>query len=86
MEGHKVIFKAIPPGAHTEADSREMDQVLEAEVDLTKVLMLADQGSPVRLSHEMPQDITIARNQGTYHNSLKDARKMNIDSNGDQTI
>ena len=40
MEGHKVIFRAIVvPGAHTEADSREMDQVLEAEVDLIKVQM-----------------------------------------------
>ena len=58
MEGHKVIFRAAALGAHTEADSKEMDQVLEAEVDLTKVLMLADQGWPVRLSRKMPQDAT----------------------------
>ena len=69
MVGHKVIFRVIAPGAHTEADSREMDQVLEAEVDLTKVQMLADQGSLVRLSHKMPQDI-IARNQATYRDSV----------------
>ena len=50
MEGHKVIFRAIAPGALIETDSREMDQVLEAEVDLTKVQMLADQGSRARLS------------------------------------
>ena len=79
MEGHKVIFRAIALGAHTEADSREMDQVLEAEVDLTKVLMLADPGSPVRLSCEMPQDVTITRNQATYRDSVKDMRKMNVD-------
>ena len=65
--------------AHTEADSREMDQVLEAEVDLTKVQMLADQGSQVRLSHEMPQDVTIARNQATYHDSVIDVKRMNVD-------
>ena len=52
--GHKAISKAIFLGVHTEADSREMDQVLEAEVDLTKVPMLADQGSLVRLYQEMP--------------------------------
>ena len=51
MEDHKAIFRAIALGPHTEADSREMDQALEVEVDLTKVLMLVDQGSPVRLSH-----------------------------------
>ena len=40
MEGHKVIFRVIVvPGADTviEVDSREMDQVSEVEVDLTKV-------------------------------------------------
>ena len=53
MEGHRVIFRIVAPGADTviEVDSREMDQVLEeVEVDLTKVQMLADQGSLVRLS------------------------------------
>ena len=78
-EGHKVIFRAIAPGAHTEADSREMDQVLEAEVDLTKVQMLADQGSLVRLSQEMPQDVIIARNQATYRDSVTDMKRMNVD-------
>ena len=79
MVGHKVIFRVIAPGAHTEANSREMDQVLEAEVDLTKVQMLADQGLPVRLSREMPQDVTIARNQATYRDSVIDAKRMNVD-------
>ena len=52
MEGHKVIFRAVTLGAHTvaEADSREMDQVSEVEVDLTKVQMLAEQGLLGRLS------------------------------------
>ena len=37
MEGHRIIFRVtVVPGAHTEADSREMAQVLEAEVDLIK--------------------------------------------------
>ena len=81
MEGHKVIFRTIVPEAHTvaEADSREMDQVLEAEVDLTKVQRLADQGSLVRLSQEMPQDVIIARNQATYRDSVTDAKRMNVD-------
>ena len=79
MEGHKVIFRAIALEAHTEADSREMDQVSEEEVDLTKVLMLADQGSLVRLSQEMPQDVIIARNQATYRKSVTDAKTMNVD-------
>ena len=56
-----------------------MDQVLEAEVDLTKVLMLADQGWPVRLPHEMPQDVTITRNQAIYHDSVIDVKRMNVD-------
>ena len=79
MVGHKVISRVIAPGAHTEADSREMDQVLEAEVDLTKVQMLANQGSLVRLSRGMPQDGTIARNQATYHDSVTDTKRMNVD-------
>ena len=81
MEGHRIIFRAIAPGAHTvaEANSREMDQVLEVEVDLTRVQMLADQGLLVRLSQEMPQDVIIARNQATYRDSMKDMRKMNAD-------
>ena len=79
MEGHKVIFRAIALGAHSEADSREMDQVLEVEVDLTKVQMLADPGLLVRLSPEMPQDVITARNWATYHDSVTDAKKMNVD-------
>ena len=62
-----------------EVDPREMDQVSEAEADLTKVPMLADQGSLVRLSQEMPHDVIIARNQATYHDSVKDVRKTNAD-------
>ena len=82
MEGHRVIFRAVAPGADTviEVDSREMGQVLEeVEVDLTKVQMLADQGSLVRQSQEMPQDVIIARNQATSCDSVKDVRKMNTD-------
>ena len=81
MEGHKVIFRAIAPGADTvtEANSRGMDQVLEAEVDLTKVQMLVDQGLLVRLSHGMPQDVIIARNQATYRDSVIDVKRMNVD-------
>ena len=82
MEGHKVIFRAIAPGADTvtEVDLREMGQVLEeVEVDLIKVQMLADQGLLVRQFQEMPQDVIIARNQATYHDSVKDAKKMNAD-------
>ena len=76
MEGRKVIFRAVALGAHTEDDFREM--VLEAEVDLTKALMLADHGSLVRLFQEMPQDVTIARNQATYRDSVIDVKKMNV--------
>ena len=79
MVGHKVIFRAIAPGAHTEADSREMDQVLEAEVDLIKVQMLADPGSLVKLSQEMPLDVIIVRNQATSRDFVTDTRKMNAD-------
>ena len=54
-------FRAIAPGAGTvtEAHFKEMDQVLEVEVVSTKVQMLADQGSLVRLSQEMPQDVLL---------------------------
>ena len=79
MEGHRVIFRAIALGAHTEANSREMDQVLETEANLTKVQMLADLGSLVRLSQEMPQDAIIVKNQATSCNSVTDAKKMNVD-------
>ena len=82
MEGHRVTFKVIVvPGADRviEVDFREKDQVSEVEVDLTKVQMLADQGSLVRLFPEMPQDVIIARNQATYRDSVTDARKMNAD-------
>ena len=81
IEGHKVISRAIAPGADTviETNSREMGQVLEVEVDLTKVQMLAHQGSLVKLFQEMPQDIIIARNQATYCNSVTDVKKMNVD-------
>ena len=41
MEGHRIIFRAIPLEADTVtgADLKEMVQVLEVEVDLTKVQM-----------------------------------------------
>ena len=78
LEGHRVIFRVtVAPGAHTEADSREMDQVLEAEVDLIKAQMLADLGSLVRLFQGMQQDVIIVRNQATYCDSVTDAKKMN---------
>ena len=82
MEGHRIIFRAIAPGAGTviEVDFREMGQVLEeVEVDLTKVQMLADQGLLARQFQEMPQDVIIARNQATYRDSVKDMKKMNAD-------
>ena len=94
MEGHRTTFRAIAPGAHTvvEANSREMDQVLEVEVDLTRVQMLADQESLVKLSREMPQDVIIARNQATNHDFVIiaknqatnhdfviDMKRMNVD-------
>ena len=82
MEGHRVTFKVIVvPGEDTviEVDFREMVQVSEEEVGLTKVQMLADQGSLVRLFQEMPQDVIIARNQATYHNSVTDVKKMDTD-------
>ena len=41
--------------------------------------MLVDQESLVKLSQEMPQDVTIVRNQATYRDSVTDAKKMNAD-------
>ena len=82
MEGHKIIFREIAPEVDTvtEADLREMGQVLEeVEVDLIKVQMSADQGSLVVQFQEMPQDVIIARNQATYHDSVKDTKKMKTD-------
>ena len=82
MEGHKIIFRAIAHMVDTvaEADLREMCQFLEeVEVDLIKVQMSADQGSLVGQFQEMPQDVIIARNQATYHNSVKDAKMMKTD-------
>ena len=82
MEGHRIIFRAVALGAGKviEVDFREMGQVLEeVEVDLTKVQMLADQRLLVRQFQEMPQDVIIAKNQATYHDSVKDAKKMNAD-------
>ena len=82
MEGHKVNVKAIVvPGADTviDVDFREMHQALEVEVDLTKVPMLADQGSLVRQSQEMQHNVIIVRNQVTYCDSVTDEKKMNID-------
>ena len=81
MEGHRIIFRAIAPEVDTviEVELREMCQVSEVEVDLTKVQMLADQGMLVRQFQEMPQDVIIARNQATYRDSVKDAKKMNAE-------
>ena len=79
MEGHRIIFRVtVAPGAHTEADSREMAQVSEAEVDLIKAQMLADLESLVKLFQEMQQDATIARSQATSHDFVIGARKMNV--------
>ena len=78
MEGHKIIFREIAPEVDTvtEADLREMGQVLEeVEVDLIKAQMSADQGSLVGQFQEMPQDVIIARNQATYRDSVKDVRR-----------
>ena len=55
-----------------------MDQVSEAEVDLIKAQMLADQELLVRLFQEMQQDAIILRNQATYRDSVTDAKKMNV--------
>ena len=78
-EGHKTVFRVVP-GADIviEVDSREMDPVLEAEVDLIKAQMSADLGSLVKLFHEMQPDATIVRNQATYRDSVTDAKKMNV--------
>ena len=75
MEGHRTIFRVIIQEVYL----REMCQVSEVEVDLTKVQMWADQGSLVRQFQEMPQDVIIVRNQATNHNSVKDAKKMKAD-------
>ena len=77
MGGRKVTFRAIAQGDPSEGDFREM--VSEAEVDLIKVPMLADQGSLVELFQEIPQDVFTARNQATSRNSVTDAKKMNVD-------
>ena len=79
MVGLKVIFRVIvTPGVHTEADSREMDQVLEAEVDLIKAQMLADLGLLVKQFQGMQPDAIIARNQATFRDSVTEANKMNV--------
>ena len=81
MAGHKIIFRAtaLEVDSAAEADLREMGQVLEVEDDLIEVQMLADQGLLVRQYPEMPQDATIARNQATYRDSVKDAKTMKTD-------
>ena len=81
MEGHKIIFREIAPEVDTvtDADLREMCQVLEVEVDLIKVQMSVDQGLLVRQFQQMPQDVIIARNQATYRDSVKDVKMMKID-------
>ena len=79
MVGLKVIFRAVAQRAHTEADSREMGQVLEVEVYLIKARMLADLGWVVKWFQEMQQDATIARSQATSHDFVTDAKKMNVD-------
>ena len=82
MEGHKIIFRAIAHEVDTvaEANLREICQDLEeVEVDLIKVQMSADQESPVEQFQEMALDVIIARNQATYHDSVKDAKMMKTD-------
>ena len=79
MEGHRIISRVtVAPGAHTEANSREITQVLEAEVDLIKAQMLADLGLPVKLFQGMQPDAIIARNQATSRDSVTDEKKMNV--------
>ena len=79
MEGHRTIFRiTVAPGAHIKAVSREIDQVSEAGVDLTKAQMLADLESLVKLFQGMQQDVIIVRNQATYRDSVTDAKKMNV--------
>ena len=57
-----------------------MCQVLEKVVaDLIKVQMSADQESLVGQFQEMPLDVIIARNQATYHDSVKDTKMMKTD-------
>ena len=82
MECHKIIFRATAHKVDTvaEADLREICQVLEeVEVDLIKVQMSADQESLVGQFLEMPLDVIIARNQATYHDSVKDAKMIKTD-------
>ena len=82
VKGHKIIFREIAPEVDTvtEADLREMGQVLEeVKVDLIKAQMSADQGLLVGQFQEMPQDVIIARNKATYHDSVKDTKKMKTD-------
>ena len=81
MAGHKIIFRAIAleVDSAAEANLREMGQVLEVEDDLIEVQMLADQGLLVRQYPQMPQDATIARNQATYRDSVKDTKTMKTD-------
>ena len=79
VESHRIIFRVtVAPEAHTEANSREMAQVLEAEVDLIKAQMLADLGLLVKLFQGMQPDAIIARNQATSCDSVTDAKKMNV--------
>ena len=81
-EGHKIIFRATAHEVDTvvEANLREICQGLEeVEVDLIKVQLLADHESLVGLFNEMPLDVTIARNQATYCDSVKDAKMMKTD-------
>ena len=79
VEGHRIISRVtVAPGAHTEADSREIAQDLEAEVDLIKAQMLVDLGLRVKLFQGMQPDAIIVRNQATYCDSVTDAKKMNV--------
>ena len=73
--GRKVISRVVALGAPSEGDFREM--VSEAEVDLIKVPMLADQGSLVELFQETPLDVFTVRNQAISRDSVIDAKKMN---------
>ena len=77
MGSHKVTFRAIAQEDPLEGDFREM--VSEAEVDLIKVPMLADQGLLVELFQETPQDVFTARSQATSRDSVTDVKKMNAD-------
>ena len=74
MGGHKIVSRAMVHEVDTVAepsDLREIYQVLE-EVDLIRVLMLADLESQAGQFQEMLLYVIIARNQAIYQDFVKD--------------